>query len=290
MGAAAHPRTARRQEPLRRRPRGALHRARGRHARPAGAGRAPARRARDALPRQPLQLGTLRTMADFDWGWPKHIDRTAVESALALDFMARPANVVLVAPQGLGKTMIAQNIAYNAVQAGHSVLFTTAQPCSSSTTSDCGPSRVRRASTCTRLSVVATSVRPLASPPIAPWRSGLRCLVTHCWPAPPWTDCCTTPMSSPSRVTATATHRSPSAPEHRARPTLTPPHADTWRSPCRTGLAEPARPTPSRFLGASRPDLIGRTEQRPDWPSLDMVKARGYPGGYEQVKRYAPPR
>ncbi|WP_238540114.1 ATP-binding protein [Corallococcus macrosporus] len=54
------------------------------------------------------------------------MDRTAVESALALDFMARPANVVLVAPQGLGKTMIAQNIAYNAVQAGHSVLFTTA--------------------------------------------------------------------------------------------------------------------------------------------------------------------
>jgi len=72
------------------------------------------------------RLGALRTMADFDWGWPKRIDRTAVESALALDFMARPANVVLVAPQGLGKTMIAQNIAYNAVQAGHSVLFTTA--------------------------------------------------------------------------------------------------------------------------------------------------------------------
>ncbi|WAM25553.1 IS21-like element helper ATPase IstB [Myxococcus sp. NMCA1] len=72
------------------------------------------------------KLGALRTMADFDWGWPKRIDRTAVEGALALDFMARPANVVLVAPQGLGKTMIAQNIAYNAVQAGHSVLFTTA--------------------------------------------------------------------------------------------------------------------------------------------------------------------
>lgn len=65
-------------------------------------------------------------MADFDWGWPKRIDRPAVESALQLDFLSRPENVVLVAPQGLGKTMIAQNIAYNAVQAGHSVLFTTA--------------------------------------------------------------------------------------------------------------------------------------------------------------------
>ncbi|MCP3170268.1 ATP-binding protein, partial [Myxococcus qinghaiensis] len=28
------------------------------------------------------RLGTMRTMADFDWGWPKRIDRTAVEGAL----------------------------------------------------------------------------------------------------------------------------------------------------------------------------------------------------------------
>ena len=35
-------------------------------------------------------------------------------------------NVVLVAPQGLGKTMIAQNIGHQAVLAGHSVLFVTA--------------------------------------------------------------------------------------------------------------------------------------------------------------------
>jgi DNA replication protein DnaC len=34
--------------------------------------------------------------------------------------------VVLVAPQGLGKTMIAQNIAHAAVLAGHHVLFKTA--------------------------------------------------------------------------------------------------------------------------------------------------------------------
>jgi DNA replication protein DnaC len=72
------------------------------------------------------RLGALTPMADFDWGWPKRIDRPAIESVLQLDFLARAENVVLVAPQGLGKTMIAQNIAYNAVQAGHSVLFTTA--------------------------------------------------------------------------------------------------------------------------------------------------------------------
>jgi DNA replication protein DnaC len=35
-------------------------------------------------------------------------------------------NVVIVAPQGLGKTMIAQNIAHESVRQGHSVLFTLA--------------------------------------------------------------------------------------------------------------------------------------------------------------------
>jgi MoxR-like ATPase len=56
-------------------------------------------------------------MSEFDWAWPKRIDRPAVEAALRLDFLAEARNVVLVAPQGLGKTMIAQNIAHAAVLA-----------------------------------------------------------------------------------------------------------------------------------------------------------------------------
>ncbi|HEX5629948.1 MAG TPA: IS21-like element helper ATPase IstB [Usitatibacteraceae bacterium] len=72
------------------------------------------------------RLGKFKPMADFDWAWPKRIDRDAVESAVGLDFVEKAHNVVLVAPQGLGKTMIAQNIANAAVLAGHSVLFTTA--------------------------------------------------------------------------------------------------------------------------------------------------------------------
>jgi DNA replication protein DnaC len=71
-------------------------------------------------------LGRFKPMADFDWAWPKKIDRDAVESALRLDFIAQARNVVLVAPQGLGKTMIAQNIGHQAVLAGHSVRFVTA--------------------------------------------------------------------------------------------------------------------------------------------------------------------
>jgi DNA replication protein DnaC len=85
-------------------------------------------RARRSLERRlgRSRLGRFKPIADFDWGWPKRIDRDAVEGALRLEFLEKAQNVVLVAPQGLGKTMIAQNIAHAAVQAGHSVLFTTA--------------------------------------------------------------------------------------------------------------------------------------------------------------------
>jgi DNA replication protein DnaC len=65
-------------------------------------------------------------MADFDWNWPKKIDRDLVESAVRSDFIESARNVVLVAPQGLGKTMIAQNIAHQAVLSGHGVLFISA--------------------------------------------------------------------------------------------------------------------------------------------------------------------
>lgn len=71
------------------------------------------------------QLGRFKPMADYDWNWPRSIDRDLVESILRLDFLSEPRNVVLVAAQGLGKTMIAQNIAHHAVLAGRSVLFTT---------------------------------------------------------------------------------------------------------------------------------------------------------------------
>ena len=45
---------------------------------------------------------------------------------LTLDFLDRGDNVVLVGAHGLGKTMLAKNIAHQAVLAGHSALFTTA--------------------------------------------------------------------------------------------------------------------------------------------------------------------
>lgn len=72
------------------------------------------------------RLERFKPMADYDWNWPTKIDRPLVESVLRLEFLAEPRNVVLVAPQGLGKTMIAQNVAHNAVLGGHGVLFISA--------------------------------------------------------------------------------------------------------------------------------------------------------------------
>lgn len=72
------------------------------------------------------RIGRFKPIADYEWDWPKRIDRDLIEAALRLEFLDGARNIVLVAPQGLGKTMIARNIAHQAVLAGHSVLFVTA--------------------------------------------------------------------------------------------------------------------------------------------------------------------
>jgi len=71
-------------------------------------------------------VGRFKPIADYDWSWPEQIDRPAIEAALRLDFLDGARNVILVAPNGLGKTMIAKNVAHQAIVAGHSVLFVTA--------------------------------------------------------------------------------------------------------------------------------------------------------------------
>ena len=85
-------------------------------------------RARRGLERRRARsrLDRFKPIADFDWDWPKKIDRALIESAVRLDFVESARNIVLVAPQGLGKTMIAQNIAHQAILGGHGVLFISA--------------------------------------------------------------------------------------------------------------------------------------------------------------------
>jgi DNA replication protein DnaC len=85
-------------------------------------------RARRSLERR-LRLSGIKRfkpMADFDWSWPTLIEREVIERALTLDFVSEARNLVLVGRNGLGKTMIAQNVCHAAVLAGHSVLFRSA--------------------------------------------------------------------------------------------------------------------------------------------------------------------
>ena len=87
-----------------------------------------AERSRRSLERRlrEAHIGRFKPLADFDWAWPKSIDRAAVEELMKLDFLKDASNVVLVGPNGVGKTMCACNIGYQAVLAGHTALFTTA--------------------------------------------------------------------------------------------------------------------------------------------------------------------
>lgn len=68
-------------------------------------------------------IGRFKPLADFDWGWPTQCDRAAVTALMQLDFIQEAANVILVGPNGVGKSMIAQNLAHQAVLHGHSALF-----------------------------------------------------------------------------------------------------------------------------------------------------------------------
>lgn len=85
-------------------------------------------RARRSLERRRMRsrLGAFKTIADFDWNWPKKIDRPLIERALSLEFLREGRNLVLLGPNGVGKTMLSKNIADQAVFAGYSVLFRTA--------------------------------------------------------------------------------------------------------------------------------------------------------------------
>jgi DNA replication protein DnaC len=85
-------------------------------------------RARRSLERrlQEAHIGRFKPLCDFDWNWPKRCDRAAIETLMTLDFLKDATNVVLVGQNGTGKTMLAQNIAHQALIAGQTALFTTA--------------------------------------------------------------------------------------------------------------------------------------------------------------------
>jgi DNA replication protein DnaC len=87
-----------------------------------------AERSRRSLERRlrAAHIGRFKPLADFDWHWPKHCDRAAVQELMTLSFMLDATNVVLVGPNGVGKSMLACNLAHQALIEGKTVLFTSA--------------------------------------------------------------------------------------------------------------------------------------------------------------------
>ncbi len=85
-------------------------------------------RARRSLERRlrAARIGRFKPACDFDWSWPKRCDQAAFEALMSLDFLKEATNVVLVGPNGVGKSTLARNIAYQALIHGHTVLFTSA--------------------------------------------------------------------------------------------------------------------------------------------------------------------
>jgi len=85
-------------------------------------------RARRSLERrlQTAHIGRFKPLCDFDWAWPKRCDRAAIDALMALDFLRDASNAILVGPNGVGKSTLAQNIAHQALIHGHTVLFTSA--------------------------------------------------------------------------------------------------------------------------------------------------------------------
>lgn len=70
-------------------------------------------------------LGSFKTLDRFDWAHPEKIDRALIERLLELDFVEQGENVLLKGSSGLGKTMLAQNLAQTALAAGFTVRFST---------------------------------------------------------------------------------------------------------------------------------------------------------------------
>ena len=64
-------------------------------------------------------------LGEFDFEFATGVDRSLVNELASCVFVANAANVVMLGPPGVGKTHLAVGLALCALEAGHSVYFTT---------------------------------------------------------------------------------------------------------------------------------------------------------------------
>jgi DNA replication protein DnaC len=68
----------------------------------------------------------IKTLDQFNWSWPKKLNRLQVKNFFRLQFIPDKANVIFLGGVGLGKSHLAVALGYQACLEGHSVLFATA--------------------------------------------------------------------------------------------------------------------------------------------------------------------
>lgn len=90
------------------------------------------------------RIGPFKPLADFDWDWPDRCDKSAVSEMMQLEFINSATNIILMGPNGIGKSMITQNIAHHAVMQGHTALFVSAAQMLGDLTAQDGDNALRR--------------------------------------------------------------------------------------------------------------------------------------------------
>lgn len=68
----------------------------------------------------------IKTLDQFQWSWPKKINRPQIQNLFRLGFVEQKSNAILVGNVGLGKTHLSLALGHTACLRGYSVLFTTA--------------------------------------------------------------------------------------------------------------------------------------------------------------------
>jgi DNA replication protein DnaC len=72
------------------------------------------------------RLPVLKTLEQFDWGWPVNINQVQIRHMFRLDFLKSNGNIIFIGNVGLGKSHLATALVHTACMKGHSALFTTA--------------------------------------------------------------------------------------------------------------------------------------------------------------------
>ena len=72
------------------------------------------------------QLPVIKTLEQFDFSWPKQINRAQVQDLFRLKFVEKKENVIMMGKVGLGKTHLSLALGHVACMQGYRVLFTTA--------------------------------------------------------------------------------------------------------------------------------------------------------------------